>query len=211
MAVKQLLSRHSDWEAWPIVDESVLSDDEKYRYVKVHDAIVDVCSGCTPKAIENKYGISKSLMAYYLSRCLQLHSDGKIVGFRALVDYSFRTGYVRVAATNAEHSRAGLSGAFEKLLDDYSAVRKWLLERLKGKYKASLGIKLSLLHQEFLTELRKSGCQSDCYPFNTSRRGYESFCTWVKKYSSLESQILRKNFLAMRSIKEKGEINDLLF
>ncbi|WKL15909.1 hypothetical protein QYQ99_26965 [Comamonas testosteroni] len=184
MAVKQLLIKYSDWNSWPTVDSSVLSYTDEYRYIKLHNAIIDVCQGALPRTIRDRYGISKSLMAYYIDRCLKIHPDGKIFGFRALIAYSRTEDYKRTKDIDKIYTGSGLSGAFSRLMLDNPEVNNWLISKLEGKRIAGVGIKLSALHQDFLTELRKSGCQTNRYPFTTSRHAYESFCAYVKKLRS---------------------------
>lgn len=180
MSVKQLLTKYSDYKSWPTVDASALSETNEYRYIKLHDAIVDVCQGDLPRIISNRYGISKSLMAYYINRCLKIHPDGKIFGFRALIAYARTEDYKRTKDIDKIYSRSGLSGAFSKLMIDNPEVESWLISKLEGKGVAGVGIKLSALHQDFLSKLRKAGCQTNRYPFTTSRHAYESFCVYVK-------------------------------
>ena len=194
MSVKQLLTRNSDYKTWPSVDTSALSEADKCRYIKLHDAIVDVCQGSLPRTICNRYGISKSLMAYYLDRCLKTHPDGKIFGFRALISYSRSEDYRRHADIDHKYSRYGFSGAFSKIMIDNPGIEEWLISQLEGKRVAGIGVKISSLHQEFLNELRNSGFKTNQYPFTTSRHAYEAFSVHVKKLLSSDNSAMHSTF-----------------
>jgi hypothetical protein len=135
--------------------------------------------------IAKRFGVSSSLLSYYIQRCTRTVSDGRLSGFRALVKGGERFAYTRTTEdANVTDRGAGLAGAFTQLLLKYEKSAAWLASQLEPKDKSKVqpgGLRISLLHQLFLDKLRKEGCSLGEYPFIAKRNGYEAFANHINK------------------------------
>ena len=132
--------------------------------------------------IEKRSGVDRRQLYRLLERCGQMHDDGRVFGFRALVPYS-RVG--RYTRTRPFHSNGAsvfgkAAGAFGVLLQTHPTLAAWISDQVRGK-RVSLeqlgtdgrlrvrlrGLKHS--HSGFLRECRKLGVTPSDYPFNTDR------------------------------------------
>ncbi|MDP4077044.1 hypothetical protein [Acidovorax sp. A1169] len=79
---------------------------------------------------------------------------------------------------------AGYAGSFQQLLSEFKKTNSWLESQLQGNGSSKAtpaGINVAVLHQEFISRLRKEGCSTDRYPFQTRRHGYEALVAYVRK------------------------------
>lgn len=173
-----------DTSMWPKVDASVLSEPDRIRYLRLEGAVIAACNGEKSASIKNRFNVSRSLLSYYLKRCTANHSDGRLVGFRALIPNSERKEYTSdVEERNTTKLGAGYAGAFQQLLRKYPACLIWL-DRQLDPQRSSIapgGLNLKSLHGSFLTQLRKAGASVHEYPFTTIRNGYSALGTYVRR------------------------------
>lgn len=185
MASRRIAPELLDFTLWPTVVTEGFSPEELSRYIKLENAIKDACRGKTSSAIFAEYKVSRSLLSYHLARCTKFHSDGRLLGFRALVKGMGRENYAASAQErNVTAEGAGYAGAFQQLLGEFKNTSSWLESQLRcnGASKAvPAGINVAMLHQEFIERLRKEGCSTDRYPFTTRRLGYEALAAHVRK------------------------------
>lgn len=78
---------------WPKVDVSVLSEEDRVRYLRLEGAIKAACNDEKSSSVTARFGVSRSLLSYYLKRCTENHSDGRLMGFRALIPNSERKAF----------------------------------------------------------------------------------------------------------------------
>lgn len=173
-----------DTSKWPTVDTSLLSESDRIRYMKLEGAVKAWCNEEKPSSINKRFGVSRSLLFYYLQRCTANHSDGRLMGFRALIPNSERKQYISVAEErNITEMGAGYAGAFHQLLAKHPSCSNWLEKQLDPQ-KSSInpgGLNLTSLHSGFLTQLKKAGVSVQEYPFTTVRNGYSALCAYVRK------------------------------
>lgn len=174
-----------NFDLWPTVVTEGFSPEELSRYTKLEHAIKDACRGKTSAEILAEYNVSRSLLAYHLARCTTFHSDGRLLGFRALVKGMGREKYTAsVQERKVTAEGAGYAGSFQQLLSEFKKTSSWLESQLRvnGTSKAvPAGINVAMLHQDFITRLRREGCSTDRYPFQTRRLGYEALVAYVRK------------------------------
>jgi hypothetical protein len=183
MASRKIVPELLDYSQWPTIDAHLLAEPEALRFSRLSGAIKAACDGVKSGEIERRFGVSRSLLHYHLAQCTSDDADGRLRGWRALTGTSKRNAYVRSAELKPGPEGQGLAGAFGAILREYPTVKKWLNARLKPddgtKFQAA-GLDLALIHQDFLTKLRKAGRRADEYPFTTKRHGYESLCAYVR-------------------------------
>lgn len=169
---------------WPKVDVSVLSEEDRVRYLRLEGAIKAACNDEKSSSVTARFGVSRSLLSYYLKRCTENHSDGRLMGFRALIPNSERKAYRSVAEERrVTDMGAGYAGAFQQLLLNYPASARWLEKKLSPQNSGirSAGLNIHSLHKDFLTQLRKEGASIVGYPFNTVRHGYSALAAYIRR------------------------------
>ncbi|MBU1350553.1 MAG: hypothetical protein KKB95_01525 [Gammaproteobacteria bacterium] len=174
-----------DTSYWPSVSIELLSQDELVRFNRCKNAVQAACDGIKSGEIAKRFDVSSSLLSYYIKRCTRTASDGRLVGFRALVKGSERLEYTRTAeSTNHGYRGAGLAGAFRQLLFRYEKSAAWLALKLEPSDERKIqpgSLNISGLHQKFLDQLKIEGCTDAEYPFIAKRCGYEAFAAHLNK------------------------------
>ncbi len=174
-----------DTSYWPSVNIELLSQKELDRFNRCKNAVQAACDGIKSGEITKRFGVSSSLLSYYIKRCTRIASDGRLVGFRALVKGSERIEYTRtIESTNHGYRGAGLAGAFSQLLFRYEKSAAWLALKLEPNDERKVqpgSLNISGLHQQFLDQLKTEGCTDAEYPFITKRCGYEAFAAFINK------------------------------
>jgi len=74
-----------DFESWPTPDEGAIPDKYRSQYLNRKNAVKMYLNGCPENVLREKFGFGRSQI-YRLTteRCLQLHPDGLIYGWRGL-------------------------------------------------------------------------------------------------------------------------------
>lgn len=175
-------------EAWPIPDLARFDAAQVAFYKNHRRAIEMILQGQTDTLIRAECGISRQTAVYWLKRCLELHSDGKIYGFRALKSYLRIGPYTRTAdiPEGPHYSASGLAGAFGRLLRDHPELKvlldRHILKLENGKYIYESRVRLQSLHRRFLAKCRELNLDvGQQYPFNTATLGHRSLSNYVRK------------------------------
>ena len=151
-------------------------------------------SGTTLSGIESRTGVERRHFYRLLERCLALHEDGRLFGWRGLVPYARAGGYQRVAdvAPGSGGRRLGAAGAFAQLLKAQPSLAKWLADSVRTKRVAvhqlstDKGLRIQVdglkrLHVEFLRQCRTLGLGPTDYPFNVDQMGVRSLSAVVRQ------------------------------
>lgn len=175
-------------EDWPTVDELSLSDNDRASFARRYRAFRLYSSGATLSQIRNETGICAQHLYDLLDRCLKIHPDGRIYGFRALIPGIRIKSYERkkpVKMGVGDHQGGG-AGAFQKLLDDYPALLDLIHNKLFPKKSrlliAERRISVKKLHGAFLARCRELGLAERLdYPFDTDTLAYTTLCRFVEQ------------------------------
>lgn len=173
-----------DYSRWPDVQAPMLAAPLRQRYLRLKKAIEAACDGRSASYIYQKWRVSRSSIDYFLGRCTQLHPDGRVCGYRALVKWFRNKEYVRTAEVKPSDEGHGMAGAFGKLLREHPEVKKWLdkeIGRAEGETYREAGLRITALHGEFLKRLRKEGLKPPEYPFQPKCASYDALCAYVRK------------------------------
>lgn len=189
--VSQTISNWGADEPWPVVDEDALTDEKRSKFKARRQAIDAYLAGeLTLDQIARSTGVSASSIGRLARRCIETHPDGRIWGYRALLDYQRVREYHREAPIvidpTAESNKAGLAGAFEFLLDQHPELRQYLenefLKRGRGRHALhEKKITTDTLHKKFLEECRRLGIRDDQYPFTQKEEGLRSLYEFIKE------------------------------
>lgn len=178
-----------DLQNWPTVDTTALSDADRASYNRRCEAIqIFLEETQTPVTIIlERTGINRSSLYRLLERCWRKHPDGRIFGFRGAISYVRQKEYERTVPVDAARDgRAGSSGAFTQLLNDYPGIKKLLKKLGKERNQKIHGARevrkpLQEIHGLFLKACRAAKIKPNEYPFTESRLGYRSMQSYFKK------------------------------
>ena len=198
-----------DLAKWPAPNENFLQDAATYR--KNKRAIEMYLSGRDFEAIFIETAIKEDWVRALVRKCLAIHFDGQINGFRAAIKYGLRSGYNRHApppnSNMHEARKSGYAGAFVQLLGRFpdelmdiieSYVLKIRNEDIKQLHEAK--ISWVNLKNNILRFLKKKGVLEGEYPFNVRDQGYSSIAALGRAF------LFKKpfRFISARMGKEAG-------
>ena len=161
-----------DTDLWPRVDLAEAPERVRTRIENRQRAIRAYLEGHVLDAICGECQVSKAELLRHLNRCMAMHPDGRIYGWRALLPHEHINPYVRWNRPR-EGSR-GLAGAFQQFLRDHPTLREALdAAILRNKSDAVRESRMSHLaiYNQFKRLCRQDGISETRYPFNTSDRG----------------------------------------
>ena len=194
-AIPELLS---DVSRWPTVDASSLPAAANETYTRREEAVRIFIeeSDVTLVEIRKRTGVHREQVYRLLARCISLHEDGRIQGFRGLLPYKHLKEYERFAEVkpSTPRGKGGAVGAFKALLEEYPPLKAWLVRQIKQRDRALAGdfrevrTTLPRLHKRFLEQCRIVGIKASHYPFNRDSQGYRSLQAYVHGVRSLATR-----------------------
>ena len=176
---------HEDLGAWPTPDEGALSGDSRRKYLCRKRGVAMYLAGEPEDAIRGACDLGlKHIYRLITERCLEIHSDGLIYGWRGLVPNAHIRPYKRKSPVKIDSFGYGAAGAMETVLDLHPDLRKAFEKRiLTGPKADDLGAskRPRQAHWKwFLNELRKLGYEvRGEWPFNTENNGYNTVCRYI--------------------------------
>lgn len=188
---------------WASVSLDLLSVEDRESINYRARAIILYSEGCTVGEIKRQTGVSGSLVNYLLKRCLSLHSDGQIWGFRALVPNARIKAYTRSEPIKPKlpEAQGGHAGALNQLLQKYPKVEEemvaWVKKKKKGGAVHEHRIRSVDLHLQFLNLLKELDVKNTEWPFNTKHLGRRT----LSKYMN---EILESDFSGGISARENS-------
>jgi putative transposase len=111
---------HRDLTTWPLLDFQALPERPREVAIRRHRAIRAYIGGHELEAIKADTGIAKTSLMSTFRRCLEIHPDGRIFGWRALTPYEHVKPYSRTARLAGNNE--GYSGAFTLFLTDHPYI-----------------------------------------------------------------------------------------
>lgn len=104
-----------DLAAWPTVAYTEFDHEARCAFEARMQALVRYARGDSLKQIEQSTGVDRRQLYRWLERALSPHSDGRPVGFRALVSYLRVAEYVRLTPARQLRRRRRAIAAFRAL------------------------------------------------------------------------------------------------
>ncbi|MEK3995010.1 hypothetical protein MKY29_09640 [Psychrobacillus sp. FSL K6-2365] len=158
-------SGFDDLSMWPTVLVDDLSSENKEIFKRRRAAVQDYFKDkATVNLICEKYKLKRSNFYRLLARCLEIHSDGKIYGYRALIPNQ------RVKRTT--------HAPFEGLLNRYPMLEEELKRDFFNAYKKNevreKNINIKNIHKRFVRNCVNVGIDLNEYPLNTSSKALKS-------------------------------------
>lgn len=163
-------------EAWPLADTSRMKPADRALFERRYQAVCGYMRGVRLADLTKKWGLSRWEIVRLRNRCLKVHSDGRLWGFRALVPHIHQEDYLVKKQLSARQRKDGCAGILELKLARYPNTRKAVYEhylrKLPGANESWVPINSS--HRVFLESLRKEGAPVDEWPFTADYRGKEA-------------------------------------
>ncbi|MGX9936491.1 hypothetical protein ACVFVO_13970 [Advenella kashmirensis] len=176
-----------DISTWKYPDEGALLDvPVKSRYFARKRAVTLYLKMATEQEINAETGMSIQEIIRLIKRCLLVHNDGEVWGWRALVPWLRINSYQRKYAITVDNYGFGTAGALNAVLNQQPDLRRKLEKRIltAGSMRTlSVTERNKQNHWRwFLGQLRTLGYEAEGkWPFNTKRLGYVSICSYVDK------------------------------
>lgn len=181
-----------DLAEWPSPDSSVLDEKLRTPYEKRRRAVSMYVIGRPFDEIRKESGLGEDEVQRLVKRCLILHADGSIHGFRALIpNYRVRQ-YTRQSAVSGNLDGTGYVGALEQLFQKLPQIRD-LVHQLfygtkKGNVLPEIAKPISVIHSRFKKELRLLGYTDNDWPFNTRHCGYQALWSYCRSLRNNDAQ-----------------------
>jgi len=167
---------HNNLEDWPDPDLKLHSLDPTFMARK--KAVLMYADKISMDSIEEETRISAKEVRRLIRKCLCLHSDGRIAGFRALTkgfrskEYERRSAVEHVVG-GGKGGCAGALGLIFKKFPEVEALIQSLVFKTKGEFKVhEARIGYLEIHAEFKKKLEDLGVTEYDWPFNTENVGY---------------------------------------
>lgn len=169
-----------DLAAWPAPSIENLADADAYRRNK--NAVEMYLANRDFVAIQQQTGLGEDWVRELAKKCVKLHHDGRILGFRALVRYSRHEAYTRRAPLAASNIHDGNTGGYAGAMTQLFVKFPELLSLIEAHVLATSArlrdhpltarVRWIDLKDEVHRFLKAKGVGTQEYPFNTRDRGY---------------------------------------
>jgi transposase InsO family protein len=172
-------------EKWPSPDLGALAQKDLERFLKRKEALTLYLQGAAHDAIYASTAIqARFLNRMIRERCMHIHPDGRIYGWRALIPNVRIAKYQRHNKVNANLQGSGTAGALATLLQNEPAFEQMLRKQI---IQTCSDLKLGEIRQPrhalwawFLKELRRLGYETrNEWPFTVKSMGYMSLCRYA--------------------------------
>ena len=176
-----------DLNNWATVDSSLLGTEDREKYEIREKAIIAYLSDASLSDIRSNYGMCRHEVIRHFKRCIALHEDGRIYGFRGLIPYNRQKEYERIAdsVSSGDFTNGGESGEFSKLFDRFPRIKEIVdglfLKKIKNGNVHESRIPIKSIHKRFIEECRAAGLKADSYPFSVKQLGRVALWNYLKK------------------------------
>ncbi|MBV1777457.1 hypothetical protein KSF73_17175 [Burkholderiaceae bacterium DAT-1] len=172
---------------WKYPDEGALPEGPvRDGYFARKKAITLYLQGAIESEVKKQTGLGLSQTRRLIKeRCLQVHMDGEVWGWRALVPWERINSYQRKHKIDIDKFGQGAVGVFNTVLNQHPELRENFTKRILAvgsRNRLSVYPRNKQSHWKwFLGELRARGYEAENkWPFNTKNMGYVSVCRFVK-------------------------------
>lgn len=182
-----IVSRILATRPWSAVLVELLAEENRGIFEGRKSAVDLYVEGEALDYIEAKTGVRRSDLSRLIERCMAVHSDGFVYGYRALIPHIRITSYTRTTTPKSKKpsGRGGYAGAFQALLKKYPELYENLVKKIlpkkDGNKLVERNIKPAALHSFFVKYLKDHGHPEDEWPFNADLQGSRSIATLIKE------------------------------
>lgn len=169
--------KQSDLSTWPDVATNNLTGEKRRRFDKLRRVLEDYFDQKKVKDICAEHQISRVEINRVLKRCLAIHSDGRIWGFRALISHMHQKTYQRTTPIKGSGGKrkAGNAGAMTQLFEMFPTLLELVETLFLKKHKDTIvhesRIPLKSIHKRFIKACRDLGLTAKDYPLSQQYQG----------------------------------------
>lgn len=174
-------------ETWPTVASDLVPPSIRENFANNCNAVSMYLKGVSTDEIFSLTGIRRSRLPIMSKRCLELASDGQIMGFRALLPFTRIKAYDRQSEVKLKlpQQKGGHAGALGATLSRFPDIWSSLVTLIKKEAKHQQihehKIRATTLHKIFLDYLKEKGVTKREWPFNTTYLGVTSIQRFMKE------------------------------
>lgn len=170
---------HRNTATWAQVEPTALELEQRPEFERRQRALTAYLNGQPVDAIWHECQIRRHELIRYLNRCLCVHADGRIYGWRALLPSLHIEPYTRTAPESGS-----FAGLFTHFLRTHPQIQQ-ALDRivLDGKDPHALPhsrLSRRTIHTKFKRLCIEAGVLSNQYPLNTEDQGRRSIARYVR-------------------------------
>lgn len=171
-----LLSNVTNLANWPTIDVTLLSEKDAARVAKRIEAVRAYLEERPVGIISKQTGLPRQELYRLVKRCMKLHHDGRIWGFRALLPGCHIKPYVRIAKIDGSRppQHGGAAGALTMLFDRYPTIRQAVdalfLKKMKDHVVQESRMPVKVIHKCFIDKCKEVGLTAKHYPLNMNHR-----------------------------------------
>lgn len=182
-----------DITLWATVNTSLLSEEDTIIFKKRENAIRAYFAGEPIGKVCEKCEISRQSLIRIVKRCLKVHPDGRIWGWRAVIPYSRQKSSEEVASEPSTKQFSGrkkaihkksveLSRLFYKYPEIQETVDNMFLKKTEKGVVHEPRIHLKSIHKRFLEACREAGIKANEYPFTVKNTGRIALWKYLKNF-----------------------------
>ena len=167
------------------MDVAGMAGEPLNRYRVLETAIRDYYQGHSMESLSEMSGFKERSLHRVIEKCLRVHPDGRIWGFRALIRHTRTKGYARKAPVvqGTLDKPAGTAGAFMQLLGRFPDIKDMLVEKflrtLPKDRAQDPRISYKAIHKNFIDACRAKGLTTE-YPFTVSGLGMDGLRKYLR-------------------------------
>lgn len=163
--------------AWPLADTSTLIPERRDWYERRFQAVNGYMRGERLKALAKQWKVSRWEIRRLRDRCLSIHPDGRLWGYRGLLPCIRLKLPLRLQPRNRNLRRGvGYGGELRRVLNHYPNTRDKVyrhhLRKREGANEA--WVPIASTHKIMIESLRKESAREDEWPFTTGDLGKEA-------------------------------------
>jgi len=185
-------ARLLDLDTWPTVDEASLAPEKKESFRRRKCAVSNVAQSGNVSLAAEESGISLKEIRRIFRRCIKIHRDGRITGFRACVCYHRVKNYELKDETTT--GSAGLLGRFFR---NHPSIEKALIRFATSRRNSeiTLPVGISDLSFKLLALCRDAKMAVTDYPLSAEESARKSLEKWYPRLvDSMGRAFLRAEF-----------------
>jgi hypothetical protein len=176
-----------DTAGWAKIDADALPADQREMFMRRRRAIELYLQGSSDAEIRREAGMSRqNVYRLIVQRCLLMHEDGNLQGWRGAKPFLRVKGYYRKTKPVADEAGAGAAGSLQWLFSSPEGrtlegrFREQILAKATGL--AGPGRPKQPLFRWLINELRELGYERRReWPFNVEKLGYVSIAAFVDR------------------------------
>lgn len=186
MRRQEILSLAPPRDTWPTVNADELDEQRRELFENRCKAINLYLDGEAVSVIQQVTGIQYNSLSFLVKKCLLSSSDGRILGYRALLPFKNIASYVRTSKVKHKYPEAhgGMSGLLRQTLNQFPQIDKQLRQLIYKKNSPNMNvhekkIRAKNIHSKFIKMLKAAGVSDHEWPFNTKYLGLRSIYSYL--------------------------------